>query len=120
MLPEPDLHNEILDAAIDSTIGGSRAKGRDEAVVHHDGRAHVLMWPQARDALPVNFDAAGIGTNLSRDQIEECRFAGSVRADDGIEAPRWKIEADIVDCDQAAEPPGQAVYTERHRAIAAI
>src|SRR5262245_46950175 len=70
------------------------------------------------NASPVEVDVTLVRTVDPRDQVEEGRLAGAVRADHGDDLALLDVKVELVDDGQAAEREGDAVELEqRHQTI---
>src|SRR5206468_3231891 len=61
------------------------------------------LGAEAGDVLPVEDDAARVGSDEPRDEVEQRGLPRSVRADDAQDLPSVEIEGDIVDGRDATE-----------------
>ena len=107
-----------------------RACAADEHVLEHGHRAEQLdVLERARDpapddpvrrraqqALAVEDDLALVRLVQPRDQVEERRLAGAVRADQADDLALADVERDVVDRDDPAEPPRHVLDREQGHA----
>ena len=69
---------------------------------------HIAGRPHAGDVVVVEAHLTRLGPDMARDQVEQRRLAGSVRADDGRDLPPLDGKADIRDRDKSTEGFSQA------------
>ncbi len=91
------------------------AQVREHALDLHralDAAPADLVRLQARDVLPGEEHAAGVGRLHARDDVEERRLPRAVGPDDGVHAPAFEGDVDVVDRHQAAEAPGEPLRAQ--------
>ncbi len=95
-------------------IPGDAELGKDVGllVASGDAEAGDAMRRPSGDVVRTEADAAGIGRQVAREQVDERRLAGAVRADDAMDLARRQLEIDTVDGDEAAEAPRQSLDPE--------
>ena len=80
-------------------------------------RRTIPVRRRAQQALAVEDDLALVRLVEPRDQVEERRLAGAVRADQADDLALAHVERDVVDRDDPAEPPRHVLDREqRHGA----
>src|SRR5207237_1409473 len=77
-----------------------------------------LVRVEADDAAPVEHDVARVRPEDARDQVEERRLAGPVRADHADDLALANLQVELADHAQAAERLAHAVQLEQRRALA--
>jgi hypothetical protein len=99
----------------------------DQNVVQNGHRPEELdVLERARDAAPDHAvrrrsqqalagerERAGIGLVQARDDVEQRRLAGPVRPDQADDLPLLYVQRDVVDGDDAAEPPRHVADLEQ-------
>ena len=78
-----------------------------------NAKARQRMGRELREIPPVKKDLAGGWPEHCADQVEECRLAGAVRADQAANLAGFDLEAHILDGGQAAEAFGDANDIEK-------
>src|SRR5207244_11349136 len=93
----------------DPQVVGDAEVGKHALDLHGalDAAAADLVRLECGDVAPGEEYAARSGRPHARDDVEECRLAGAVGADDGVHPAGLEGEIDAVDRDQAAEALGQ-------------
>ena len=56
-----------------------------------------------------------VGDDLARQHVDECRLAGAVGSDDGVQLSLMQREGDVADRDQPAEIAREPVRGEHRR-----
>jgi hypothetical protein len=73
-----------------------------------DSLARDRVHRQAGDVLPGEEHLPRLRPQRARDEVEDRRLAGAVRADQRADLARLDAEVDLVDCHQRAEAAHQA------------
>ena len=69
----------------------------ERRLLEHDAELRQRRHRIARHVVAHDLDAAGVGSEQAGEQLEQRRFAGAVRAEQGDEFARLGVEADAVD-----------------------
>src|SRR6476646_5953951 len=109
--------------------------GEDQVFPHRQFRKHLqqlegpanaepiqLRRPQTRDPSAVDLHFAGARGQLAQDAVEQGRLAAAIRSDQAEDLALLNVEADAVDCGDAAETLADVVdFEDRgHGAVSSL